>query len=574
MYCKISANKDNLQKENILSAIRILVADDSRELALQYEYEALAQKELHKTDRKTLKELVEKIKITKSEAEKRELSIQIAKLNKKIKTVSVSNFVNLSLETKQYISAVKLLEKLIIADRTVIEELTDLTADYEKFRESQLGADIAEISHYVFKRVKESETTMTAAADIFDIVKSDFKKYLQGTGKLSLKQILATSREYYKDLAEQAKTKQTLAERIEQSQTGIKLLKEYENGLAMYELLPSPDGNGGHLSLTFEADEMGNCIGSEKYYTSRIGKEGERFFSLRSPNEDGILEPHCTIHLTSYGKLAEIKGKSNGNVKFPYILAVRHFIKEYLGYDIENTDSRHRIRWRELDNIGYFDGFDIYNLPADGAELRYLNLYSGDYKYIDFSCISVTDILIIQDKFTEKDFQELSKMRGISRFCIDAPVIDDIEQKTFNELDNKVKDLIMFKKKIPVNLINIITELKSSKVVIYEIDLIELKKRKDYHGHENIIADVIINSLNRGTLELNSFYGDTIVGLRKELIDALNQKQNMLDATWENYNWFGLVKLLVAVDICPELFPELKPTLHAAMEKARIPRIK
>ena len=574
MYCKISANKDNLQKENILSAIKILVADDSRELAQQYENELhsieLAKKEREETDRKTLKELVEKIKTTKSEAEKRELNIQIAKLNRKIKAVSVSNFVNLSLGTKQYISAVKLLEKLVITDRFVIEELAGLAANYEKFRGSFM-----EISHYVFDRVKESETIMTAAADIFDIVNSDFKKYLQGTGKLSFIQILATSREYYKDLAEQAKAKQTLAERIEQSRAGAKLLVDYGNGLGMYELLPSSDGNGGHLSLTFESNEMGTCIGSKEHnYVKLIYKKGHRFFSLRSLNDDGVLEPHCTIHITDGGELAEIKGKSNGNVKFPYVSAVRHFIKEYLGYDKENDDPYHIIRMSELENIGYVDGFDLYDLPADGVELKFLKLYSGDYKYIDFSRLSITRTLTICDKFTARDFQELPKLRRVVAISVYAPFI---ERKTFKELDNITEDIIIFREIVPVEFIDLITGLKA-KVVIDDIDIINFLEREDIRGHENIIADVLINSLNAGGLELGHLYYSARGVLYKKLLDVLNQKQNMLNidmilpkayAIYDNYT--NISSAIHMAKDWPKLFPGLKDRLQKLLANTEKP---
>lgn len=542
MYCKIAAHKDSAQKENVMSAIKRLIADNSSELAKQYKNE--------------------------------------------LQKAGPNGFANLSLIAKQNASAIKLLEKL---DRSVIEELAGLVTNYKKFKESQLGSDILTISHYVFSRVKQLETKMTSAADIFKIIKDDSLKYLQGAGKPSLEQILEISREYYNDLAEQEKVSQTLAERIEWSKTGIKLLKEYGNGLAMYEMLRSPNGKGGHISLTFESNEMGHCIGNHETYTKLIGKKGHRFFSLRSLNKDGILEPHCTLSI-EYGRLAQIKGKRNGNVKFPYIPAVRDFVKS-LGYGNEKIPMSER---NKIGYIGHSKTIDLYNLSEYGVKIHTLSLYSGDYKYIDFSRIRTIEKLILMDKFTDRDFKELSKIQKIAHISLGEA---NVEPKILKTLDNITETITI--STLSVELINLISRLKAKVLLnngdalrnfidssvkdqtlhrhknliadliinsfnkgylstiklletnilkILPVEFIDLLLRtkpailgihylrkfaEQLHGYENILADVIINSLNLGNINLSELTKDNFPDkeLQEKLIIALNQKENMLDAS-------------------------------------------
>ena len=98
----------------------------------------------------------------------------------------------------------------------------------------------------------------------------------------------------------------------------------------MVEMLPSPvyDENGKllhHVSLKYESDEMGHCVGRGGY-NDRIGTEGCHYYSLRGPNEDGVLVPHCTISIEN-GRLAQIKGNSNLAVKNRYVADVRDFVQ-------------------------------------------------------------------------------------------------------------------------------------------------------------------------------------------------------------------------------------------------------
>jgi len=419
----------------VISAIRRIIAKDSDETVARYTQEMMAvmqsdkaaKKEWQETIGKTIKALEAGIKEASakikdaSTKEKHAIGESIKKNKAKIETLKtepVNHFMRLPLETKQFAAAVHLLQNLIIKDLVVIEKYADLftydekisapLTNYEKFRESQIGADILEVSDYVFNRVAELEAKITGASDIMNIIKGDFFKYTGNDFDPNLEQVLEISRAYYNELSEREKQSQNLTERIERSKTGIKPLKEYDNGLIMYEMLPSPrpDGKPGHVSLTFESDEMRHCIGrgGGRGYDEQIGKEGYRYFSLRSLNKEGILEPHCTIEISS-NRLAQIKGKSNGNVKFPYIPAVRDFVKS-LGYEGDQIPSS------ELANIGYIDGFDLYNLPPRGATIENLSLYSGDYKYIDLARLNIKDTLIFKDTMTAADLEAFEKIPG------------------------------------------------------------------------------------------------------------------------------------------------------------------
>jgi len=268
--------------------------------------------------------------------------------------------------------------------------------DYEEFRQSKLADKIRHISDYVHSRVQELESKITQTEDINNIATTDFAKYLQGTGMPTFDDLSNIADEYYKDIAERKKQTQSLDERIADSKSGITTIKEYPNGLFMVELTTAK-------ALEFEGTEMGICVGEESYI-KRLGKPGNRFFSLRSLNKDGVFEPHATISIES-GRFSEIKGKANKNIKGKYIAAVRDFIsgdvirqfvpeikntnvpdseKEYLGY----------VNSAYFYNPGPEEGkvFDLHNLPPEGANINTIGLYNGDQNYINFELLSVSNI--------------------------------------------------------------------------------------------------------------------------------------------------------------------------------------
>ena len=173
---------------------------------------------------------------------------------------------------------------------------------------------------------------MTQASDINNIIRSDAKNLLglDNIEKIDFDLIERCHQAYERERSERERKRKQIEQRKQESLTGIKVIKEYPDGYSIVELLPSPvyDENGKilhHTSLKFESDEMGHCVGRGGY-NKYIGKEGWHFYSLRGPDENGVMIPHCTISIEN-GRLEQIKGNSNGAVKNRYIPDVRDFVK-------------------------------------------------------------------------------------------------------------------------------------------------------------------------------------------------------------------------------------------------------
>ncbi len=422
-------------------ALRTIVLKGSQETAADYERQLReADDERKKTQaefkeksagkikelKQQIKELSTEIKNAPSER-KKEIGEQIKILNGKIeqyKTPPVNRFAYLDSSIKAYAGA-QLLFKPMLGEEVLksnniefgVNEQGRIEVDAEQLSNSVLGDKIREAADYIFGRTRELNEKITQASDINNIIRSDAKNLLglDNVEKIDFDLIERCHKAYEAEKAERERRKKQIEQRKQESLTGIKVIKEYPDGYSIVEMLPSPvyDENGKlqyHTSLKFESDEMGHCVGRGGY-NQHIGKEGWHFYSLRGADENGVMVPHCTISIEN-GKLAQIKGNSNGAVKNRYIPDVRDFVKSL---DMPIPES-------EKSRIGYVNDsnnkeVDLFALK-ENTRLDELSLSAGDYKGINLANISYVKTLNFEGGVTRKDFEEIAKIGLIENLTL------------------------------------------------------------------------------------------------------------------------------------------------------------
>lgn len=324
-------------------ALRSIVLKGSKETEERYERElAAAEADRKKAEAEfraagavRIKEIKRRIGELSAEIrqaapeQKRTLGEEIKKLNAEIeslKTPPANRFAYLDSEIKAYAGS-QLLFKPLLSPQTLAKygvafsfnRQGRLVLDADELRESPLGDKIRSGADYIFERTRELGGKITRAADVNNIVLMDAKRLLsREPEEIDFELIEECHNAFNAEKTEREKKNKELARRREESRTGIRVIKEYPDGYSMVEMLPSPvyDENGKllhHVSLKYESDEMGHCVGRGGY-NDRIGTEGWHFYSLRGPNEDGVLVPHCTISIEN-GRLAQIKGNSTWRSK-------------------------------------------------------------------------------------------------------------------------------------------------------------------------------------------------------------------------------------------------------------------
>lgn len=370
--------------------------------------------------------------------QKRTLGEEIKKLNAEIeslKTPPANRFAYLDSEIKAYAGS-QLLFKPLLSPQTLAKygvafsfnRQGRLVLDADELRESPLGDKIRSGADYIFERTRELGGKITRAADVNNIVLMDAKRLLsREPEEIDFELIEECHNAFNAEKAEREKKNKELARRREESRTGIRVIKEYPDGYSMVEMLPSPvyDENGKllhHVSLKYESDEMGHCVGRGGY-NDRIGTEGWHFYSLRGPNEDGVLVPHCTISIEN-GRLAQIKGNSNLAVKNRYVADVRDFVQSL---DMPIPDS-------EKERIGYVKDVnrrevDLFDLQP-GTELESLKLAAGDYKGIRLQNVARVGRLSFEGKVDLRDYREAAAIGRIDSLTLetaeDAALYDQV----------------------------------------------------------------------------------------------------------------------------------------------------
>ena len=431
-------------------------ASDKRKKAqADFKENAVKIKEL----KEQIKEITSKIKTAATKEEKALLGNRIKEINTAIesyKTPDTNSFSYLDSDIKAYSGALFLAKSIItpevLTQHGVPFEYNDgmLQVDGENLARGELGGKITSLSDYVFGRVRDMSEKVTQPSDIKNIIKFDAKRLLNRDiedENLSFDLIEEIHIAYEKEQAEIARKNKEIAQRREESRTGIELVKEYPDGYSIYEMLPSPvyDDNGSvlhHTSLKYESDEMGHCVGRGGY-NSYIGKEGWKFYTLRGPDENGVLVPHCTISIEN-GVLKQIKGNSNTAVKFKYLPDVRDFVQS-LNMPIPESEKKYIGYVRDKDN----NEVDLFDLP-EGVKLGELRLqYGTSYKGIKLENIDELDSLYIDGKFDENTIKQLSTVKYIKSFNIKS----DEEADGYSQYPLNCEELVIAKgAKIPYNL--------------------------------------------------------------------------------------------------------------------------
>ena len=472
-----------------------------------------------------IKEITSKIRTASTKEEKAALGEQIKEINATIesyKTPQTNSFSYLEPDVKAYAGSI-FLAKSMITPETLTQykvpfEYNDglLQVDGENLSRGDLGGKIVSLSDYVFGRVREMNEKVTQPADVKNIVKLDAKRLLDKEiedSDITFDLIEEIHIAFEKEKAEIERKNKEIAQRREESRTGIELVKEYPDGYSIYEMLPSPvyDGNGNvlhHTSLKYESDEMGHCVGRGGY-DGNIGKEGWKFYTLRGPDENGVLVPHCTISI-EHGQLKQIKGNSNTAVKFKYLPDVRDFVQS-LNMPIPQSEKKYIGYIRDINN----KEVDLFDLP-EGVELDKLQLqYGTSYKGVKLENIESVNELILDGKFDENTIKQLSVIKHIKSFTIKS----DDEADGYSKYPINCEKLIIQNAKIPENFGNAtVINIVSAKDVDFNRDWRNIKKLE-------INSSLGINFADMPILEegiSGGKWGDVSKFTTKELLTKLN----------------------------------------------------
>ena len=472
-----------------------------------------------------IKEITSKIKTAATKEEKALLGAQIKEINVEIeglKTSEHNSFYYLSSDVKAYAGALFLAKIMttpeVLTKHGVPFEYNDgiLQVDGDNLTGGELGGKITSLSDYVFGRVREMNDKVTQPADIRNIIKLDAKRLLDKdideTG-ITFDLIEEIHIAFEKEKAEIERKNKEIAQRREESRTGIELVKEYPDGYSIYEMLPSPvyDESGNvlhHTSLKYESDEMGHCVGRGGY-NQYIGKDGWKFYTLRGPDENGVLVPHCTISIEN-GQLKQIKGNSNTAVKFKYLPDVRDFVQS-LNMPIPQSEKQYIGYIRDINN----KEVDLFDLP-EGVELDKLQLqYGTSYKGVKLENIESVNELILDGKFDENTIKQLSVIKHIKSFTIKS----DDEADGYSKYPINCEKLIIQNAKIPENFGNAtIINIVSAKDVDFNRDWRNIKKLEINSSLGVNFADMPI--LEEGIS--GGKWGDVSKFTTKELLTKLN----------------------------------------------------
>ena len=294
-------------------------------------------------------------------------------------------------------------------------------ADEYAFKSSSMANNFREISDYVDYIFGNRESKITEPKSIVDIIRADAKELDLTIDKLTPANIVNIYNNLLTRIAEENRNKQTEKEQIEQSQIGIKPVRDFGDGLVMYRLLPDTEyynKHGKHRNLVYEGNQMGICIGqkAQSYSQDILEQDKNQYYTLRSRDKNGQLIPHCTIEVNG-NTITQVKGKANNIVNGKYIKQVREFLKDNLNCAFpgeENTGNKRELY--EYNNIGFIEDIhkktvDLFNLPAN-TELDELSYDLLKTNGIDKKNIKSIDYLTIYDTtLTQKDFDDIARIQ-------------------------------------------------------------------------------------------------------------------------------------------------------------------
>ncbi len=259
-----------------------------------------------------------------------------------------------------------------------------LYADEDAFFNSDTARNFREISDYVDDVFGRPGIKMENEMAIERFIENDAKDLGLGIPEKITPQIIVDIHNALNvKRAKEAEKNQELSETIAQSKIGIKPIRDFGDGFAMYRLMPDTEyynEHGVHRNLKYESTQMGICIGDENQaYSKKILNEKEnQYYTLRVPDKNGQMIPHCTIEVNG-NIVTQVKGTANGPVNVKYITMVREFLRNDLNCAFpgdENTTNKRKIY--DLQNIGFINDthgkqVDLFNL-APGTELAEISL--------------------------------------------------------------------------------------------------------------------------------------------------------------------------------------------------------
>ena len=302
-------------------------------------------------------------------------------------------------------------------------------ADEDTFKSSNIANNFREISDYVDYIFGNRESKITEPKSIVDIIRADAKELDLTIDKLTPENIVNIYNNLLTRIAEENRNKQTEQEQIEQSQIGIKPVRDFGDGLVMYRLLPDTEyynEHGEHRNLVYEGNQMGICIGqkAQSYSQKILDQDENQYYTLRSRAKNGQLIPHCTIEVNG-DVIKQVKGTANKPVNGRYIKQIRVFLKEHLNCAFpgeENTENKRKLY--DAYNIGYIKDkqeqtVDVFKLPPN-TEFGAFTYDLLTTKGVDMQNIKSIDTLILANvgnkEITQKDVDIIQKTYSVKEF--------------------------------------------------------------------------------------------------------------------------------------------------------------
>ena len=411
--------------------------DEAEQNAAKYDNDIQQINAYIKQQKEALDELISKKKSGKllSEDEKanlinlnKKIGQQTKKQRETIAEKTQNGFVKLNPVIKKY-ACLRYLSNEYVKNADFKTEIgTDgfIYADEYEFKSSSIATNFREISDYVDYIFGNRESKITEPKSIVDIIRADAKELDLTIDKLTPANIVNIYNKLLARIAEENRNKQTENEQIEQSQIGIKPVRDFGDGLVMYRLLPDTEyynEHGEHRNLVYESDQMGICIGQkgQSYSQKILNQDKNQYYTLRSRNKNGQLIPHCTIEVNG-DVVSQVKGKSNGTVNGNYIQPVRKFLKQHLNVafpEEENTKNKRELY--DYSNIGFIEDadykiVDIFNLPPN-TELGKISYDLLSIKGIDLKNVkSIEELNCYGCKITQQGLDQIKNNNLIKYF--------------------------------------------------------------------------------------------------------------------------------------------------------------
>ena len=334
--------------------------------------------------------------------------------------------------------------------KTVVGQDGFIYADDYEFKSSEIAGHFREIRDYTDYIFENRESKITNEESIADIIRADALSLDMPKEKLTAENISKIYNELLTRIAEENNKKQEEQEKIEHSHIGLKVVRDFGNGLKMYRLMPDTEyykKNGEHRNLVYESNQMGICIGQkEQAYSKKILElDKNQYYTLRSEEKNGQLIPHCTIEVNDK-TVNQIKGKANGSVSVDYIKQVREFLKQDLGCTFPGERGKNTLKVYDIHNIGFIadirgNTVDVFNLPKD-TQFDYFD-YGFIKKGADIKNIkSIANLKINKQTITQKDIDIIKKQLGqVDILNIsDTKFVGDIDLSWCNTLSIKNAD--------------------------------------------------------------------------------------------------------------------------------------